>query len=128
MENSSAAGCKALTATPTTSYSSPPATTFDYSWPGCGLFASFWPCSSHATVNTSPPRSTPMAAQSGHETAKAVLHDRRAKAEVTQGDANPRFLVTSLAAEAWDARGLYEDLYCARGEMENRLKECQLDL
>ncbi|MER8905853.1 IS1380 family transposase [Mesorhizobium sp. M0772] len=51
-----------------------------------------------------------------------------AKAEWTQGAANPRFVVTSLAAEAWPARSLYEDLYCARGEMENRIKECQLDL
>jgi hypothetical protein len=50
------------------------------------------------------------------------------KAEWTHGEANPRFVVTSLAAEAWDARSLYEDLYCARGEMENRIKECQLDL
>ena len=51
-----------------------------------------------------------------------------AKAEWTQGEANPRFVVTSLAAERADARALYEDLYCARGEMENRIKECQLDL
>ncbi|CCV03127.1 transposase [Mesorhizobium metallidurans STM 2683] len=51
-----------------------------------------------------------------------------AKAEWTQGEANPRFVVTSLDAEAWPARSLYEDLYCARGEMENRIKECQLDL
>jgi hypothetical protein len=51
-----------------------------------------------------------------------------AKAEWTQGEANPRFVVTSLVAEAWPAQGLYEDLYCARGEMENRIKECQLDL
>jgi hypothetical protein len=50
------------------------------------------------------------------------------KAEHTQGKANPRFVVTSLAAERADARTLYEDLYCARGEMENRIKECQLDL
>jgi len=50
------------------------------------------------------------------------------KAEVTQGEANPRFVVTSLPATAWEARRLYEDLYCARGEMENRIKECQLDL
>jgi hypothetical protein len=41
---------------------------------------------------------------------------------------NPRFVVTSLAAEAWAAKPLYEELYCARGEMENRIKECQLDL
>jgi hypothetical protein len=42
--------------------------------------------------------------------------------------ANPRFVVTSLAPEAWPAATLYEQLYCARGEMENRIKECQLDL
>jgi hypothetical protein len=51
-----------------------------------------------------------------------------AKAEWTQGEANPRFVVTSLPAHAWPARSLYEDLYCARGDMENRIKECQLDL
>jgi hypothetical protein len=50
------------------------------------------------------------------------------KAEHTQGEANPRFVVTSLEAGRADARALYEDLYCARGEMENRIKECQLDL
>ena len=50
------------------------------------------------------------------------------KAEWTRGEANPRFLVTSLKPDAWRARPLYEDLYCARGEMENRLKECQGDL
>jgi hypothetical protein len=42
--------------------------------------------------------------------------------------ANPRFVVTSLPAAAWPAAELYERLYCARGEMENRIKECQLDL
>jgi hypothetical protein len=51
-----------------------------------------------------------------------------AKAEWTQGQANPRFIVTSLTNEDGDARKLYEELYCARGEMENRIKECQLDL
>jgi hypothetical protein len=51
-----------------------------------------------------------------------------AKAEHTQGEANPRFVVTSLDQERAGARALYEDLYCARGEMENRIKECQLDL
>jgi hypothetical protein len=50
------------------------------------------------------------------------------KAEHTQGAANPRFVVTSLSQKRADARSLYEDLYCARGEMENRIKECQLDL
>jgi Transposase DDE domain group 1 len=63
-------------------------------------------------------------------TRKSWSRQRRvvAKAEWTQGEANPRFVVTSLDAEAWPARNLYEDLYCARGEMENRIKECQLDL
>ena len=42
--------------------------------------------------------------------------------------ANPRFVVTSLSAEAFDARSLYEKEYCARGEMENRIKEQQLCL
>jgi DDE family transposase len=45
-----------------------------------------------------------------------------AKAEWTEGQANPRFVVTSLAREAHEARHLYEKLYCARGEMENRIK------
>ncbi len=42
--------------------------------------------------------------------------------------ANPRFVVTSLSTKALDARTLYERVYCARGDMENRIKECQLDL
>jgi hypothetical protein len=50
------------------------------------------------------------------------------KAEWTRGEAKPRFVVTSLTPERWPARALYEELYCARGEMENRIKECQLDL
>jgi len=51
-----------------------------------------------------------------------------AKAEWSRGEANPRFVVTSLRPDRWPARALYEDLYCARGDMENRIKECQLDL
>jgi Transposase DDE domain group 1 len=50
------------------------------------------------------------------------------KAEWTGGEANPRFVVTSLSAIEAEARHLYERIYCARGEMENRIKECQLDL
>jgi hypothetical protein len=63
-------------------------------------------------------------------TRKSWSVERRvvAKAEWTQGEQNPRFVVTSLSAEAWPAQNLYENLYCARGEMENRIKECQLDL
>ena len=50
------------------------------------------------------------------------------KAEHTLRGPNPRFVVTSLDAGRHDARALYEDVYCARGEMENRIKEQQLDL
>src|SRR5260370_4248332 len=50
------------------------------------------------------------------------------KAEVTGGEANPRFVVTSLKPSEAGARHLYEKTYCARGDMENRIKECQLDL
>jgi hypothetical protein len=49
------------------------------------------------------------------------------KAESLDKGENPRFVVTSLEAQAWPARQLYEQLYCARGEMENRIKE-QLSL
>jgi hypothetical protein len=47
---------------------------------------------------------------------------------VTGGEANPRFVVTSLKPAEVGGRHLYERVYCARGEMENRIKECQLDL
>ena len=50
------------------------------------------------------------------------------KAEVTGGEANPRFVVTSLTPSEVGGQHLYETIYCARGEMENRIKECQLDL
>ena len=50
------------------------------------------------------------------------------KAECTRGEPNPRFIVTSLKPKAAAAQHLYEKVYCARGEMENRIKECQLDL
>ena len=53
---------------------------------------------------------------------------RKQGAEWTQGEANPRFVVTSLSPREHEARHLYEKIYCARGEMENRIKECQLDL
>lgn len=51
-----------------------------------------------------------------------------AKAEQTGDKANPRFIVTSLSMRQWPTRELYEDFYCARGEMENRIKEAQLNL
>ena len=46
-----------------------------------------------------------------------------AKAEHIDGKENPRFVVTSLTSAAWAAQALYEELYCARGDMENRIKE-----
>ena len=49
------------------------------------------------------------------------------KAEQIEGKANPRFVVTSLSAAEWEPQQLYEDFYCARGDMENRIKE-QLSL
>lgn len=46
-----------------------------------------------------------------------------AKAEHIDGKENPRYVVTSLSAALWPAQKLYEELYCARGDMENRIKE-----
>lgn len=51
-----------------------------------------------------------------------------AKAEALPLGANPRFIVTSFTKEEFDARSLYEDVYCARGETENKIKEQQLFL
>src|SRR5262249_31204883 len=51
-----------------------------------------------------------------------------AKAEHLAGKSNPRFVVTNLSRRSWSARRLYEDLYCARGEAENRIKQQQLPL
>ena len=58
------------------------------------------------------------------------LRERRVvgKAEWMEKGANPRFVVTSLPPERMDARAVYEDFYCARGNMENRIKEQQLDM
>lgn len=50
------------------------------------------------------------------------------KAEYLAKGENPRFVVTSLRIEEMEPRSLYEDFYCARGDMENRIKEQQLDL
>jgi len=65
-----------------------------------------------------------------YRTLKSWSRKRRVvgKAEYLSQGANPRFVVTSLASEEMEARGLYEDLYCARGDMENRIKEQQLAL
>jgi hypothetical protein len=64
-----------------------------------------------------------------YRTRKSWSRRRRvvAKCEQIQGKENPRYVVTSLGAEPWTARALYQQLYCARGEMENRIKE-QLSL
>jgi hypothetical protein len=51
-----------------------------------------------------------------------------AKAEYLEKGTNPRFIVTSIGADKIAGQELYERTYCARGEMENRIKECQLDL
>lgn len=63
-------------------------------------------------------------------TRKSWSAERRVigKAEWTQGAANPRFIVTNLPDVFASPSFLYETLYCARGEMENRFKECQTDL
>ena len=60
-----------------------------------------------------------------YETRKSWARARRvvAKAEHIDGKENPRFVVTSLDSEAWPARVLYEQQYCGRGDMENRIKE-----
>ena len=65
-----------------------------------------------------------------YRTRKTWSRTRRviAKAEYTEGKANPRFVVTNLPATLYEPRALYEELYCARGEMENRIKEQQLYL
>ena len=60
-----------------------------------------------------------------YKTHKSWSQPRRvvAKAEHLDKGENPRFVVTSLTAEEWAAQDLYETFYCARGEMENRIKE-----
>lgn len=65
-----------------------------------------------------------------YRTRKSWTCERRVigKAEWTQNEANPRFIVTNVHAANGGARFLYETVYCQRGEMENRLKECQAEL
>jgi hypothetical protein len=59
--------------------------------------------------------------------AKSWDHPRRVIARIEHGDkgANPRFVVTNLNGKP---KSLYDKLYCARGDMENRIKEQQLDM
>ena len=65
-----------------------------------------------------------------YRTRKSWSRERRVvgKAEYLAKGANPRFVVTSISSAEKDARTLYEDFYCARGDMENRIKEQQLGL
>ncbi|MGA2426200.1 MAG: IS1380 family transposase [Terriglobales bacterium] len=60
-----------------------------------------------------------------YQTQKSWSRARRvvAKAEHLEKGENPRFVVTSLSGEQWPAQALYEERYCARGDMENRIKE-----
>ena len=65
-----------------------------------------------------------------YQTLKSWRRSRRVvgKAEYLQKGENPRFVVTSLSIEQFDAKTLYQEQYCARGDMENRIKEQQLYL
>ena len=65
-----------------------------------------------------------------YRTRKSWSCERRVvgKAEYLAKGENPRFIVTSISSEEKGARELYEDFYCARGDMENRIKEQQLGL
>lgn len=65
-----------------------------------------------------------------YRTQKSWSRERRVigKAEITNWGQNPRFVVTSLPIETYDASTVYKTIYCARGEAENRIKEQQLDL
>ena len=65
-----------------------------------------------------------------YRTKKSWSCERRVvgKAEYLAKGNNPRFIVTSISSEEKEARKLYEDFYCARGDMENRIKEQQLGL
>lgn len=65
-----------------------------------------------------------------YQTRKSWSCERRVigKAEHLDKGENPRFVVTSLTAQQYDAKTLYEQVYCERGNMENRIKEQQLDL
>jgi len=63
-----------------------------------------------------------------YRTRESWTRERRvvAKAEHLDKGSNPRFVVSSIEMQRMDARTLYEQLYCGRGDMENRIKEQQL--
>ena len=82
------------------------------------------PASRRAASRTSAIRPwTAGAARAGWSARPSSWSTAPASRAPTRASSSPR-----SAAEAWPPRGLYEQLYCARGEMENRIKECQLDL
>jgi hypothetical protein len=70
-------------------------------------------------------KATRLFAEFDYRTHKGWSRARRvvAKAEHLDKGENPRFVVTSLSPQRWAAQELYEKFYCARGEMENRIKE-----
>ena len=74
-------------------------------------------------------KATRVFAEFDYRTRSSWSQSRRvvAKAEYLEKGENPRFVVSSLGPQVWPAQKLYERLYCARGEMENRIKE-QLSL
>ena len=86
-------------------------------------------CGKRRPSLTKPDRRARIFTEFQYETLDSWSRPRRVigKAEHTEGKANPRFVVTSLDADSWPPQQLYEDLYCARGDMENRIKE-QLSL
>ena len=75
-------------------------------------------------------KATRVFSQFSYQTRQSWKRERRvvAKAEHLDKGANPRFVVTSLSPEQFPTQALYEELYCGRGEMENRIKEQQLAL
>jgi hypothetical protein len=77
------------------------------------------------TLHQSTGKAARVFAEFDYQTRKSWSRARRvvAKAEYLDKGENPRFVVTSLTAEQWPAQDLYEKFYCARGEMENRIKE-----
>lgn len=65
------------------------------------------------------------ATQFAHKTRSGSWSKKRrvvAKAGYINGKSNSRFIVTSLRRKDWEKQKLYEELYCARGDMENRIK------
>ena len=80
------------------------------------------PCARRQVAHVGPRRGAGLHRSAGR--ARHVI----AKAEHLRKGANPRFIVTNLPDGCADLRALYENHYCARGEMENRIKEQQLGL